>query len=165
MNPRSPFRRCPLHSNIFFVKIKRFPAPWACLFLFFGGNVFSVPPLDLLKDLEAISPLTPPGQWLVLTGKVEGYRVARPGGDRYEVDLVLIKATWENEETIRTWRGLIRFRGRDFEAIFPQRVRADSPPPAIPPGSRVMVLARHLGWSEERGLPTFEGVQVRRLNF
>lgn len=147
------------------MKIKCLALLWAGFFSFFGGYVFPQAPVDLSWDLARFSSQTPPGRWVLLYGQLEGYRVLDRAPESYTVEVILLLARWEEDERIRSWRGIVTFRGTDFQDIFPVRVGLNRGPQVLTPGTRVLLLAQHTGWSAERQAPTFRGEQIRPLTF
>jgi len=147
------------------MKIKIFSLVFSGFFLFFGVNLFSQAPVDLNLDLTRFAPETIPGRWVILYGQIEGYRVLNRVSENYEVEVTLLLAKWLDNEEIRSWRGLVTFRGEGFQEVFPVRLGANRPASVLAPGTRVILVAQHIGWSFEREAPQFKGAQIRSLTF
>ncbi len=151
--------------NISYMKIKASTVFFVGFFVFYGVSLYSQAPLDLNWDLTRFTPDTPAGRWALLSGQIEGYRVVNPTPENYSVEVILLSARWEETETISSWRGLITFVGADFQEIFPVRVGLSRGDGVIVPGQKVLILARHTGWSNSRKAATFLGNQIRPITF
>lgn len=151
--------------NISSMKIKTSKVLFLGFFLFYGANIFSQAPLDLDWDLTKFTRDTPPGRWVLLNGQVEGYRVLDASTQGYTVEVTLVYASWEEAETIRSWRGIITFTGSTFEPIFPARVGLTRGSQVVLPGQKLIILARHTGWSNTQQAALFSGAQIRPITF
>ncbi len=106
-----------------------------------------------------------PNQFMVIEGTVSAREVLNPDKNKFSAVLELSAGQWEGTEKIDIYHCYVRLDGSEFVPMIPVR-RSRKPNPAeIKLNSKVLILAKYLGYNEdEKGnkIPVLQGIKVRK---
>ncbi len=104
-------------------------------------------------------------QLLVIEGIVSAREILNPDKNNFSAVLELSTGQWIGTEKIDIYRCYIQLDGSKFAAMIPVR-RSRKPNPAeIKLNTRILILGRYLGYSEDRKgnkYPVLQGIKVRK---
>lgn len=102
------------------------------------------------------------GRVVILEGLMAETEVD-PSSDTAGVYVTLIGGSWVGTSEVRAFSCRIFFEGEKWLEVFPSQ-RPESPPPAyVPPGSRLLVAARIVGYNTALAVPEAQMVDFRVL--
>ena len=106
-----------------------------------------------------------PNQYMIIGGTVSAREVLNPDKNNFSAVLELSAGQWEGTEKIDIYHCYVQLDGSEFVPMIPVR-RSRKPNPAeIKLNSKVLILAKYLGYNEdEKGnkIPVLQGIKVRK---
>lgn len=118
--------------------------------------------LSSLSNPEISIPAAEDGRVVILEGLMAGTEIVQ-SSELSGVYVTLIGGSWIGTSEVRAFSCRILFDGDRWLEIFPLQ-RPESPPPGyVPPGSRLLVAARIVGYDRDIGVPEAVLVDFRVL--
>jgi len=106
-------------------------------------------------------------QYIILEGVVSSREVLYTDEENFVGMLELSYGEWQGLENVSIYQCFIQLQGLEFATMIPAR-RSRTPNPAeISLNTRILVLGRYLGYSEDENgekYPVIEGLKVRKIN-
>ncbi len=106
-------------------------------------------------------------QYIILEGVVSSREVLYTDEENFVGMLELSYGEWQGLENVAMYQCFVQLQGLEFATMIPVR-RSRTPNPAeISLNTRILVLGRYLGYSEDeegKKYPVIEGLKVRKIN-
>ena len=106
-------------------------------------------------------------QYIILEGVVSSREVLYADEENFIGMLELSYGEWQGLENVAMYQCFVQLQGLKFATMIPVR-RSRTPNPAeISLNTRILVLGRYLGYSEDeegKKYPVIEGFKVRKIN-
>ena len=106
-------------------------------------------------------------QYIILEGIVSSREVLYADEENFVGMLELSYGEWQGLEHVAMYQCYVQLQGLEFASMIPVRRSRNPDPAEISLNTRILVLGRYLGYSEnEEGkkYPVIEGLKVRKIN-
>ena len=106
-------------------------------------------------------------QYIILEGVVSSREVLYADEENFVGMLELSYGEWQGLEHVAMYQCYVQLQGLEFASMIPVRRSRNPDPAEISLNTRILVLGRYLGYSEnEEGkkYPVIEGYKVRKIN-
>ena len=106
-------------------------------------------------------------QYIILEGVVSSREVLYADEENFVGILELSYGEWQGLEHVAMYQCYVQLQGLEFASMIPVRRSRNPDPAEISLNTRILVLGRYLGYSEnEEGkkYPVIEGYKVRKIN-
>ncbi len=106
-----------------------------------------------------------PQQLLILEGTVSAREVLNPDKENFSGILELSTGEWEGVENVAIYRCYVQLDGSEFAAMIPVRRSRKPNPLEISLNSRVLILGKYIGYSQDENgnkYPVIQGIKVRK---
>ncbi len=106
-------------------------------------------------------------QYLILDGVVSSREVLFADEENFIGMLEISYGEWEGLENVAIYQGFIQLQGLEYASMIPLRRSRRANPDEIVLNTRILVIGRYLGYSEDedgKKYPVIEGIKIRKIN-
>ncbi len=106
-------------------------------------------------------------QYLILDGVVSSREVLFADEENFIGILEISYGEWEGLENVAMYQCFIQLQGLEYASMIPARRSRRTNPEEIVLNTRILVLGRYLGYSEDENgkkYPVIEGIKIRKIN-
>jgi len=118
--------------------------------------------LSTLSNPNDVEEAVQDGRLAILEGLMGDTLIAELDGEPV-VWVTLVGGSWVGTDEVRSYSCRILFRGESWTEVFPAERPREPTESYIPPGSRLLVVSRILGFDEDLGSAVAEMVDYRVL--
>jgi len=102
-------------------------------------------------------------KYFILDGSFSAYNVIDNKESTYTVEIELINGEWKGVSNVVMYRAIVIFKGKNYQAHFPERRRSNPDPAEIPINSGLIVVAKlkETRIFEGEVIPVLDGYYLR----